>query len=225
MSVFDAPKLLHHTESEHRIYLTRRPSSPSWPCLTEPPKAEPGLTADPGWRRGSQSCPRRYGGWADRPRGGSGHAERRLRTSPRIPEAQRGRGRKPGRTGKGMLVRRWRDHLPGRATRPAVLRRRVGRDRDRGRIARRAEDDRRPRPARVHGGRLAVDRPPRRHLGLCQGGVPGLLRQPGRAASGDPGDPRPQRQAARGVPDAPDHAGTLRVSSACASSGISAIRT
>ena len=34
---------------------------------------------------------------------------------------------------------------------------------------RRVEDDRRSRPARVHGGRLAVDRPPRRRLGLRQG--------------------------------------------------------
>ena len=74
-------------------------------------------------------------------------------------------------------------------------------------------------PARVHRRCLAADRPPRPHLGLCPGGVPGLLRQPGRAAAGDPGDPRPQRQAARGLPDATDHAGARPVSSACDSSG------
>ena len=115
----------------------------------------------------------------------------------------------PGRTGDDLLVQGRRARLPGRATRPAFLRRRVGRDRHRGRIDRRVEDDRRPRPARVHGRRLAADRPPRRHLGLRQGRYPGLLRQPGRAAPGHPGDPRPQRQAARGVPDAPDHAGAV----------------
>ena len=34
---------------------------------------------------------------------------------------------------------------------------------------------------------------------------------PGRAAPGHPGDSRPQRQAARGVSDAPDHAGAVRL--------------
>ena len=74
-----------------------------------------------------------------------------------------------------------------------------------------------PKTIVVHGPReftgdvSLLDRPPRRHLGLRQGRDPGLLRQPGRAAPGDPGDPRPQRQAARGVPDAPDHAGAVRL--------------
>ena len=39
-----------------------------------------------------------------------------------------------GRTGDDLLVQGRRARLPGRATRPAFLRRRVGRDRDRGRI-------------------------------------------------------------------------------------------
>ncbi len=74
-----------------------------------------------------------------------------------------------------------------------------------------------PKTIVVHGPReftgdvsLLTDRPAAISA-YARGAVPGLLRQPGRAAAGHPGDPRPQRQAARGVPDAPDHAGTLRV--------------
>ena len=73
-----------------------------------------------------------------------------------------------------------------------------------------------PKTIVVHGPReftgdvsLLTDRPAVISA-YARGDVPGLLRQPGRAAPGDPGDPRPQRQAARGVPDAPDHAGALR---------------
>ena len=113
---------------------------------------------------------------------------------------------------KTLLVRRRRGHLPGRATRPAPS---TSSSRARSRSWTSRPTSRRPivvhGPREFTGRRLAADRPPRRHLGLRQGGVPGLLRQPGRASPGDPGDPRPQRQAARGVPDAPDHAGAVRV--------------
>ena len=184
-----------------------RPESPR-SVATEPHV----LTRNPRYSEDhSARCARDGPGCRVVPKGVRGHGDSRLRSSARVPEAERVRGRMPGRTGDDLLVQGRRARLPGRATRPAVLRRRVGRDRDRGRIDRRAEDDRRPRPARVHGRRLAADRPPRRHLGLRPGRDPGLLRQPGRAAPGHPGDPRPQRQAARGVPDAPDHAGAVGV--------------
>ena len=64
---------------------------------------------------------------------------------------------------------------------------------------------------RVHRRRLVVDRSPCRRLGLRQGRYKGLLRHPGRAAPGPPGDSRSQRQVARGVSDAPDHAGAVRL--------------